>query len=141
MAVLVSGSVFFANWLRYFAGVPMHCGLRSHVPDFRKCARTITLAPVTQFLYWYMNWHPSITCMPRSPATTCRSCIDRSPTTCRSPARRSAPGEKCARRWRRQREASGCEYDTPVPTPAADVREEADPLAASIGGLAPQALA
>ena len=43
--------------------------------------------------------------------------------------------------WRRQREASGCEYDTPVPTPAADVREEADPLAASIGGLASQALA
>ncbi|MDH3639675.1 MAG: fatty acid desaturase, partial [Gammaproteobacteria bacterium] len=35
IAVLVSGSVFIANWLRYFVGVPMHCGLRSGVADFR----------------------------------------------------------------------------------------------------------
>ena len=35
----------------------MHCGLRSDVADFRKCARSITLDPISEFLYWRMNWH------------------------------------------------------------------------------------
>ena len=35
----------------------MHCGLRRNVPDFRKCVRTITLDPISEFLYWRMNWH------------------------------------------------------------------------------------
>ena len=48
---------FIANWLRYFVGLPMHCGLRSNVNDFRKCTRSITLDPVSEFLYWRMNWH------------------------------------------------------------------------------------
>ena len=57
VALIVSGSPFIANWLRYFVGVPMHCGLRSNVADFRKCVRTITLDPISEFLYWHMNWH------------------------------------------------------------------------------------
>ena len=43
--------------------------------------------------------------------------------------------------WKRQRKDPGYEYDTPVPAPAAGAREDAGPLAASIGGLAPRALA
>ena len=35
----------------------MHCGLRSEIPDFRKCVRSITLDPISEFLYWRMNWH------------------------------------------------------------------------------------
>ena len=35
----------------------MHCGLRSNVNDFRKCTRSITLDPISEFLYWRMNWH------------------------------------------------------------------------------------
>ena len=35
----------------------MHCGLRSDVSDFRKCVRSITLDPISEFLYWRMNWH------------------------------------------------------------------------------------
>mgnify|MGYP003307697121 FL=1 len=48
---------FIANWLRYLVGLPMHCGLRSNVNDFRKCTRSITLDPLSEFLYWRMNWH------------------------------------------------------------------------------------
>ena len=55
--VLVSLAPCIANWLRYFVGVPMHCGLRDDSPDFRKCVRTITLDPLSEFLYWRMNWH------------------------------------------------------------------------------------
>ena len=55
--LLLSLHVFIANWLKYFVGMPMHCGLRMEVPDFRKCVRTITLDPISEFLYWHMNWH------------------------------------------------------------------------------------
>ena len=57
IGVLVSFSFCIANWLRYLVGVPMHCGLRDNVADFRKCVRTIKLDPVSEFLYWRMNWH------------------------------------------------------------------------------------
>ena len=57
LILVISGHIFIGNWLRYFVGAPMHCGLRSDVADFRKCVRTITLNPVSEFLYWNMNWH------------------------------------------------------------------------------------
>ena len=57
LPVLVSVAPFVGNWLGYFIGVPMHCGLRDDVPDFRLCVRTITLDPLSEFLYWHMNWH------------------------------------------------------------------------------------
>ena len=55
--VLFSLAPAIANWWRYFVAVPMHCGLRDNVPDFRKCVRTNTLDPLSEFLYWRMNWH------------------------------------------------------------------------------------
>tara|TARA_B100000575_G_scaffold288772_1_gene289363 strand:+ start:802 stop:1602 length:801 start_codon:yes stop_codon:yes gene_type:complete len=54
---IISLHHFIGNWIWYFIGVPMHCGLHSDVPDFRKCVRTITLDPISEFLYWHMNWH------------------------------------------------------------------------------------
>ena len=54
---VLSFQQFTANWLRYLVGLPMHCGLRSNVNDFRKCTRSITLDPISEFLYWRMNWH------------------------------------------------------------------------------------
>ena len=35
----------------------MHAGLRDNVPDFRLCVRSNTLDPISEFLYWSMNWH------------------------------------------------------------------------------------
>ena len=43
--------------------------------------------------------------------------------------------------WRRQQAEPGYAYDTPVPAPAGDGAAEPDPLAASMGGLTPRALA
>ena len=57
LILLLSVHLFIGTWLRYFVGVPMHCGLRSNVADFRKSTRTIILNPLTEFLYWHMNWH------------------------------------------------------------------------------------
>ena len=57
VAVVVSLSPFIANLWRYLIGATQHCGLQANVSDFRKCARTVLLDPVSEFLYWHMNWH------------------------------------------------------------------------------------
>ena len=141
LAVLVSGSVFFANWLRYFVGVPMHCGLRSHVADFRKCVRTITLDPVSQFLYWHMNWHLEHHMYAAVPCYNLRK-LHRAVAR-DMPETRTLIGawKEMRETWKRQQSDPGYEYDTPVPSPAVNEGEGADPLARSIGGLAPRALA
>ena len=51
LAVLVSGHCFIGNWLKYFVALPMHCGLRDKMADFRLCVRTITLNPISEVLY------------------------------------------------------------------------------------------
>ena len=51
LILVFSTQQFTANWLKYFVGLPMHCGLRSDVSDFRKCVRSITLDPISEFLY------------------------------------------------------------------------------------------
>ena len=141
VAVLVSGSAFFANWLRYFVGVPMHCGLRSHVPDFRKCVRTITLDPVTQFLYWYMNWHLEHHMYAAVPCYNLEK-LHRA-VAHDMPETRTLIGawKEMRETWKRQQNEPDYEYDTPVPTPTVGERADAEPLAASIGGLTPRALA
>lgn len=141
LAVLISGSVFIANWLRYFVGVPMHCGLRSHVPDFRKCVRTITLDPLSEFLYWHMNWHLEHHMYAAIP---CYNLKKLHQTVAHDmPATRTLVGawREMRETWKRQQADPSYAHDTPVPTPGITACEDADPLAASIGNLAPRGLA
>ena len=141
VAVLVSGSVFVANWLRYLVGVPMHCGLRSGVADFRKCVRTITLDPLSEFLYWHMNWHLE---HHMYAAVPCYNLKRLHRAVARDlPAPRTLVGawREMRATWRRQQTEPGYAFDTPMPAPSGDGGGETDPLAASMGGLAPRALA
>ena len=57
LALIISGSRFIGGWLFYFASSPQHCGLQTDTSDYRKCVRSITLDPFTEFIYWNMNWH------------------------------------------------------------------------------------
>ena len=139
-AILVSGSPFFANWLRYFVGVPMHCGLRSRVPDFRKCVRTITLDPVSQFLYWHMNWHLEHHMYAAVPCYNLEKLHRAVAHDMPEPRTLIGAWKEMRETWKRQQNDPGYAYDTPVPRSAVDDQAEADPLAASIGGLAPRAL-
>ena len=137
LAVLISGGIFISNWHRYFVGVPMHCGLRSNVPDFRKCVRTITLDPITEFLYWHMNWHLEHHMFVAVPCYNLkklhRVLADDMPET------RTLVGawKEMRETWKRQQADPDYEYDTPVPTTAVKDRGDADPLAASMGGISP----
>ena len=57
LALLITVAPFIGNWLAYFVGLPQHCGLRDNISDFRKCVRSVKLDPLSEFLYWRMNWH------------------------------------------------------------------------------------
>ncbi len=139
--VLFSLSPAIANWWRYFVGVPMHCGLRDNVPDFRKCVRTITLDPLSEFLYWRMNWHlehhmfASVPCYQLKALH--RAVADDMP----KPRTLVGAWREMRQTWHRQQDDPSYQFDTPVPTPVDGAKAVAqEPEAASIGDLAPAEL-
>ena len=142
IAVLVSGSPFIANWLRYIVGVPMHCGLRSGVADFRKCVRTITLDPISEFLYWHMNWHLEHHMYAAVPCYHLKRLHRAVARDMPEPRTLVGAWREMRETWRRQQVEPGYAFDTPVPALAdGNGGAGADPLAASMGGLAPRAIA
>ena len=56
-AIMLTGSIWTAQWYRYFVGQTQHAGLRENVPDFRIATRSIRVDPFTSFLYWHMDYH------------------------------------------------------------------------------------
>ena len=57
LLLVVTFARWLAPWLSFMFIETQHSGLRSDVPDFRCCCRTVLLGPVTRFLYWHMNYH------------------------------------------------------------------------------------
>jgi len=48
---------FYSGWLAILCAIPQHLGMKSDVPDWRLCCRTVVINPVFRFLYWNMAWH------------------------------------------------------------------------------------
>ena len=140
VAVVVSLGPVIANWHSYFVGGPMHCGLRDNVPDFRKCVRTITLDPVSEFLYWHMNWHLEHHMFAAVPcynlAKLHRAVADDMP----EPRTLAGAWREIREVWRRQEEDPGYQYDTPVPNRPESAAAPQSPEAAAIGDIAPREL-
>ena len=140
LPVIVSLGPVIANWHSYFVGGPMHCGLRDNVPDFRKCVRTITLDPVSEFLYWHMNWHLEHHMFAAVPcynlAKLHRAVADDMP----EPRTLVGAWREIRAVWRRQEEDPGYQFDTPVPTESSPAAAPANPEAAAIGDIAPRGL-
>ena len=136
LPLLVSVAPFIGNWLGYFIGVPMHCGLRDDVPDFRLCVRTITLDPISEFLYWHMNWHlehhmfAAIPCynLKRLHRTVARDMPE--------PSTLFGSWREMRQAWDRQKLDPSYQFETPLPSPS-DASAAQDPEAASIGDIAP----
>ena len=51
LLLVVTFARWLAPWLSFMFIETQHSGLRSDVPDFRCCCRTVLLGPVTRFLY------------------------------------------------------------------------------------------
>ena len=145
LAVLISFSLFIANWWRYFVGVPMHCGLRDSVADFRKCTRTIKLDPLSEFLYWRMNWHMEHHMYAGVPCYNLSKLSAAIASDIPEPRTLLGAWREMRATWKRQQTEPDYQYDTPLPSSAraagVDVRQEDNELGGSIGDLAPGVLA
>ena len=147
VAVLVSGHIFIGNWLRYFVGVPMHCGLRDNVPDFRLCVRTIVLDPISEFLYWRMNWHTEHHMYAGTPCYNLPALYQAIRNDTPAPRTLLGAWQEMRETWRRQQQDPDYQFDTPLPPtahPAASHAGESiasNSLETSIGDLAPKAIA
>jgi len=145
LAVIFCGHMFIGNWLKYFVGVPMHCGLRDNVPDFRKCVRTIHLNPFFEFLYWHMNWHTEHHMFAGVPCYHLAKLHEIVKDDMPEPRSLVGAWREMRDTWRRQQKDPDYQFDTPLPTTArpavAPATWTADyALETSIGDLAPEAL-
>ncbi len=140
LILIVSASPFIANWLRYFVGVPMHCGLKTNVNDFRKCARTITLDPISEFLYWHMNWHLEHHMFAAVPCYNLKQLHRQVADDMPRPRTLTGAWREMRDTWRRQQSDPDYAFDTPVPAArdATEATDPADDLAAGLGELGPR---
>ena len=119
----------------------MHCGLRDNIPDFRKCVRTITLDPISEFLYWRMNWHLEHHMFAGVPCYNLKKLHKLVAHDMPTPRTLSGAWQEMRETWRRQQNEPGYQFDTPVPSAGRHTANAEDELASSIGDLAPDALA
>ncbi|MAE65052.1 MAG: fatty acid desaturase [Phycisphaeraceae bacterium] len=146
LALIISGHQFIGNWLRYFVALPMHCGLRDDVPDFRLCVRTIRLNPLSEFLYWHMNWHTEHHMFAGVPCYNLSKIYEQVKDDMPVPRSLVGAWREMREAWRRQKTEPEYEFDTPLPptahpaviSPNESAKEDA--LESSIGDLAPKAM-
>ncbi len=142
LILIVSLHPFMGNWLRYFVGAPMHCGLRSDVSDFRKCVRTITLDPISEFLYWHMNWHLEHHMFAAVPCYNLKKLYEAVAEDMPKPRTLIGSWKEMLAVVKQQEADPAFEFDTPVPPQRTRKEKEQQlELEASIGDLAPTAIA
>ncbi|MFZ9068261.1 MAG: fatty acid desaturase [bacterium] len=142
LILIVSLHPFMGNWLRYFVGAPMHCGLRSDVSDFRKCVRTITLDPISEFLYWHMNWHLEHHMFAAVPCYNLKKLYEAVAEDMPKPRTLIGSWQEMLEVVKQQEADPAFEFDTPVPPQRTRKEKEQQlELEASIGDLAPTAIA
>ena len=142
LILIVSLHPFIGNWLRYFVGAPMHCGLRSDVSDFRKCVRTITLDPISEFLYWHMNWHLEHHMFAAVPCYNLKKLYEAVAEDMPKPRTLISSWQEMLEVVKQQEADPAFEFDTPVPPQRTRKEKEQQlELEASIGDLAPTAIA
>ena len=118
VALLLLAHLGIGTWLRWLVGGPTHCGLRENVPDFRMCVRSNTLDPISEFLYWGMNWHIEHHMYAGVPfynlAKLYRVIKDDMP----QPRTLWGSWREMLDIWKRQQEDPSYQFDTPLPPTA-----------------------
>ena len=140
LPVLVTIGQYVANLWMYLVLMPMHTGLRSNVTDFRKCVRSITLDPFTEFLYWHMNWHTEHHMYAGIPCYNLKRMSRAIAADMPRPRTLIGAWVEMRATYQRQKRDPTFEFDTPVPPPRAKAPDPKDPLRSAIGDLAPKGL-
>ena len=138
LVLIVTFAPFIGNWLRYFVGVPMHTGLRDNVNDFRLCVRTITLDPISTFLYWRMNWHLEHHMFAAVPCYNLGRLHRAVASDMPRPRTLVEAWKEMRATWKRQQKEPGYQFDTPLPGRAEKRGEKRDALETSLGDLPPK---
>jgi fatty acid desaturase len=55
--MLIAGPRIYGSWHMYLTGLLQHIGLADNVTDHRLNSRTVYMNPVSQWIYWNMNYH------------------------------------------------------------------------------------
>ncbi len=141
LPVIISVAPFVANWLAYFVGMTQHCGLRDNVADFRKCVRSVRLDPISEFLYWQMNWHTEHHMYAGVPCYNLKALSQELAHDMPAPKSLFAAWREMLDTWERQKLDPTYQYDVPVPQNAEGHSElNESSLVESIGDLAPKGL-
>ena len=139
LIIIISGHIFIGNWLRYFVGMPMHIGLKSDVPDFRKCVRTIKINPLFEFLYWHMNWHLEHHMFAGVPCYNLKKLHKIVSDEMPKPRTLFGAWKEMRDTWKKQQINPDYEFDTPVPNKNnSQIEQKKDnDLESSFGDLVP----
>jgi fatty acid desaturase len=141
LPVLLTLGPFIASLWAYLVGMPMHTGLRDNVPDFRLCVRTIRLDPFSRFIYWYMNYHTEHHMYAAVPCYNLPKLSKAMADDMPKPRTLLGAWKEMREIYKRQKQDPSYQYDTPLPPARAKAPDPQDALRASIGDLAPKALA
>ncbi len=141
LPLLFTFSFFIGGIWRYLCGAPMHCGLRDNIPDFRLCVRSIKLDPLSQFLYWHMNWHAEHHMYAGVPCYNLKKLSREIADDMPKPRTMIGAWREMRETYKRQLKDPSYQFDTPLPETAGRLPpEDQDPLDTSIGDLAPEVL-
>lgn len=142
--LIVNFHNFFGQWLTYFMGQTQHIGLISNSPDFRKNTRTVTLDPLSEFLYWRMNWHIEHHMFAAMPCYHLKAVHKEVAFDMPKPRTLLGAWREMREIWHRQQSEPDYEFDTPLPESAAvggkTVNLVTSAEAGTIGDLAPEGL-
>jgi len=131
--------VFIAQWWRYFVFVPMHTGLKDNVDDFRLCVRSITLDPISHFLYWRMNWHIEHHMFAAVPCYRLRKLHQAVAADMPRPRTLIGAWAEMRKIWKQQKADPSYQFETPLPKPR-EVAGRDKKLEAAIGDLLPRSM-
>ena len=115
LIILITGHSFIANWLNYFVAMTMHCGLRGNVSDFRLNTRSVSLDPITEFLYWHMNWHIEHHMFPGVPFYNLKKLHNFLKDDMPKPRTLKSAWYEMRETWKRQQVENDYVYDTKIP--------------------------
>ena len=141
LPLLLTFAFFMGGIWRYLIGVPMHCGLRDNTPDYRLCVRSITLDPLSEFLYWRMNWHVEHHMYAGVPCYNLKKLYCEIADDMPKPRTLSSAWKEMRAIYKRQLKDPSYQFNTPLPETAGRLPpENQDALDISIGDLAPKVL-
>ncbi len=115
LALIVSLAPFIANWWRYILFIPMHTGLRDNVDDHRLCVRSMTLDPISHFVYWRMNWHIEHHMFGAVPCYNLRKLHRLVAADMPKPRTLFSAWRELRQTYRKQKVNPGYQFETPLP--------------------------